>query len=132
MTYIQQGLLVSGAISATLLCGPMVSAQSAHGYTPDLLPQGAQSGQCYARVKHGATYAPNSEIVEVESAYQTVAIKQPVLQRTQKSIKVKDESVRYVVRQPQYRTVQEQVMISPDYQRLSVTAPQFSTIVETL
>ncbi len=122
------------AASALTFAGatPAMAGGGHHGYAPDLLPQNAQAGQCYARIKSGAQYATASEIVIIEEGYQTLQVTQAQLQSVRKSVKIKDESVRYVVRQPRYRTVTENVMTSPGYERLSVSAPQFSTVTETM
>lgn len=131
MTTFRKAIMVStgGALLSAL--APVSFAQNG-GETPNLLPHNPEAGQCYARMKHGAKYATDSEIVVVEEGYQSAMVTPAVLQPTQRSIKVKDESVRYVVRQPQYSTIQDQVMVSPDYDKLSVSAPQFETVIETI
>ena len=122
------------AASALTFAGatPAMAGSGHHGYAPDLLPQNAQAGQCYARIKSGAQYATASEIVVIEEGYQTLQVTQAQLQSVRKSVKIKDESVRYVVRQPRYRSVTEKIMTSPGYEKLSVSAPQFSTVTETM
>jgi len=131
MTTFRKAIMVStgGALLSAL--APVSFAQYGDE-TPNLLPHNPQAGQCYARVKHDAKYAADSEIVVVEEGYQSASVTQAVLQASQRSVKVKDESVRYVVRQPQYSTQQERIMISPDYDKLSVVPPQFQTITETV
>ncbi len=127
--------MIAGSALALTLAAPAAMAGSGsghHGYTPDLLPQNAQAGQCYARIKSGAQYATQSEIVVIEEGYETLEVSQAQLQSVRKSVKVKDESVRYVVRQPRYRSVTEKVLAAPAYERLSVTAPQFRTVTETM
>lgn len=122
------------AASALTFAGatPAMAGSGHHGYAPDLLPQNAQAGQCYARIKSGAQYATASEIVVIEEGHQTLQVTQAQLQSVRKSVKIKDESVRYVVRQPRYRSVTEKIMTSPGYEKLSVSAPQFSTVTETM
>ena len=125
-------LLMAASVLTLGMSAPAMAGSGGHGYTPDLLPQNAQPGQCYARIKSGAQYATSSEIVVVEEGYQSLEVHQAQLRTAQQSVKVKDESVRYVVRQPQYRSVTENVMTAPGYERLSVSAPRFETVTETL
>ena len=125
-------LIMAASVMALGMATPAVAGPGAHGYTPDLLPQNAQAGECYARIKSGAQYATSSEIVVVEEGYQSLEVHQAQLRTAQQSVKIKDESVRYVVRQPQYRSVTENVMTAPGYERLSVSAPRFETVTETM
>lgn len=125
-------LIMGASLLGLAMSSPAIAGSGASGYTPDLLPQNAQPGQCYARIKHGAQYATQSEIVVVEEGYESLQVAPAQLRAVQKSVKVKDESVRYVVRQPQYRTTTENVLTSPAYERLSVSAPRFETVTETM
>lgn len=126
-------LILAAGLRAVSSATPALAGPSGHyGAAPDLLPQNAQAGECYARVQNSAQYAPQSEIIEIEQGYRDVEVTQAQLQSVQKSLKVKEESVRYIVRQPRYRSVTETVMTTPAYDRLTVSAPQFQTVTETL
>jgi len=123
-----------GALGAVLLGGaafaPLAMAGNPGGMTA--LPGHAQPGQCYARVRHGAQYAEDSQIVVVEEGYQRLEVAQPQIQTRQEQVMTKEASVRYEVRQPQYRSVTEQVMTRPAYETLSVSQPEFKTVQETV
>ena len=125
-------LMMSAAILAATGASPAFAGSGGYSSAPDLLPQNAQPGQCYARVKNGAQYADKMEVVVIEEGYESVEISPAQVRSATRSVKVKDESVRYVVRQPRYRSVTERVLTSPSYDRLSVMPPQFQTVTETL
>ncbi len=99
---------------------------------PNALPTHAAPGHCYARVKHDAQYATESQIITVADAYQKIEVTQAQLVSRQEQIVVKEPSVRFEVRQPSYRTVNEQIMTRPAYEKLSVSKPQFKTVEETV
>jgi len=101
-------------------------------YEPDLLPSGAQAGQCYARVMIPAQYSTSQETVMVEEGYNKVQVHQPKLASRTEQVEIKQASVRYEVRQPTFRTVSEQKLVRPSYEKLSVSPPQFKTITETV
>lgn len=122
------------ALGAVMLGGaafaPLAMAGNPGGMTA--LPSHAQPGQCYARVRHGAQYAEDSQIVVVEEGYQRLEATQPQITTRQEQVMTKEASVRYEVRQPQYRSVTEQVMTRPAYETLSVSQPEFKTVTETI
>ncbi len=123
------------ALGAVLLGGAAFAPLALAGNGPGgmtALPGHAQPGQCYARVRHGAQYAEDSQIVVVEEGYQRLEVSEPQLASRQEQVITKEASVRYEVRQPQYRTVSEQVMTRPSYETLSVSQPEFRTVKETV
>ena len=120
------------ALMASCVFAPVAIAGGQGGPNLSAVPSHAQPGECYARVKHDAVYAPHSEIVIVEEGYERLEIDPAVLQSRTEQVLTKEASVRYEVRQPQYSTVTEQMMVRPSYEKLSVSPPQFSTVTETV
>ena len=122
------------ALGAVMLGGaafaPLAMAGNPSGMSA--LPSHAQPGQCYARVRHGAKYAEDSQIVVVEEGYQRLEAAQPQITSRQEQVMTKEASVRYEVRQPQYRSVSEKVMTRPAYETLSVSQPEFRNVQETV
>lgn len=129
-----QTALGAALLGTTLMTPAAIAGEYNGGSGANLtaLPSHAQPGECYARVKHDAQYATDSEIVVVEDGYQRLEVDQPQLQSRQEQVMIKEPSVRFEVRQPQYSTVSEQMMVRPAYEKLSVSAPKFSTVQETL
>lgn len=123
--------VIGGLLTATSIAG-LASAGNMPGYIPDLVPPNPQPGVCYARVEIPAQYTTQMETVITEEGYNTVDIRQPQIQSTQKQFVSKEASVRYEVRQPRYSTVSEKILVSPGYDKLSVTPPRFNTVTETI
>lgn len=109
---------------------PLAMAGNPTGLTA--LPTNAQPGQCYARVRHGAKYATESQIVVIQEGYQDYDVQQPVIETRQEQVLTKEASVRYEVQQPRYETINQDIMVRPSYETLSVSAPRFETVTRTV
>ncbi|WP_026148074.1 hypothetical protein [Robiginitomaculum antarcticum] len=120
------GILLLGSAAFA----PLATALNPTGLTA--LPTNAQPGECYARVRHGAKYATESQIVVIQDGYQGYDVQQPVIKTRQETVMTKEASVRYEVRQPQYKTINHDVMVRPSYETLSVSEPRFETVTETV
>lgn len=119
-------LLVSTAAAPIAFAGGL----SMPGYTPDLVPNNPNPGECYARVEVPAQFAAGSQQVMVEEGYSHLEVQQPQLASRQERVMIKEASTRYRVRQPSYRSTTEQMLVRPAYDKLSVSAPKFSTVKE--
>lgn len=125
-------LLLASTLFVSVGLGSITASAQMPAWEPDLVPSGANAGECYARVEIPAQYATSVENVMVEEGYSKLEVSQPQLASRQEQVLVKEASVRYEVRQPRYKTVSERMMVRPSYNKLSVTSPQFRIVTETI
>jgi peptidoglycan hydrolase-like protein with peptidoglycan-binding domain len=121
------------AAAVIAFTGAMTGQAFAGSASPMMgLPQGAQTGECYARIMIPAQYDMVVETVVVEEGYEAIDVTQPQFGNDVQNVVVKDAGIRYVVRQPRYEIRPEQVMVRPAYERLFVTPAQYDYVSQTI
>lgn len=118
-----------GGIPTGCTTGSAVSSSSTPIGTD--LPN-AQPGECFARVVIPAIYDDVPQTITTQDSYDRLSVSEPQFAPDSLSVKVRDESVRYIVRQPRYESRTEQVLVKPAYERLSVVPAQFDTVAEQI
>lgn len=92
----------------------------------------AQPGQCFARIVIPAVYEDVPQTVTTHAAYDKLSVNDATFAPDTVSVKVKDESVKYVVREARFATEKETVMVKPAYDRLTVVPAKFEFVSETV
>jgi cyclophilin family peptidyl-prolyl cis-trans isomerase len=105
------------------------SAFSLNDFSSDELPtDSAAIGQCYAKMKIGATYKDVQQKVMVEEAKTKIEVIPAKYDYVNKEVVVREETVKYVEIPATYKKVTERVVIEPEKRKVVTIPAKYNNI----